>query len=61
MLQLSKDAIANDEFFLAMRLNAAALSMCSVTEPLISKCTIEAHELLGQYINDKTKSSIERN
>lgn len=55
MLQLSKEAVANDEFFLAMRLNVAALSMCTVVEPLVSKCSINAHELLNQYICDYIK------
>lgn len=59
MLQLSKTAIANDEFFLAMRLNVAAWSMCTVTEPSISKCAIKAHELLERYICDSIKSDID--
>lgn len=53
MLQLSKTAIANDEFFLAMRLNVAAWSMCTVTEPSISKYAIKAHKLLERYIYDR--------
>lgn len=59
MLQLSKEAIANDKFFLAMRLNVAARSMCTITEPLISKCSIKAYELLEQYICDSIKSNID--
>jgi hypothetical protein len=59
MLQLSKDVITNDEFFLAMRLNIAALSMCTVAEPSISTCAIKAHELLKRYFSDSIKSNID--
>lgn len=59
MLLLSEEAIANDEFYLAMRLKVAAWSMCTVSEPSISKCAIKAHELLEQYICDNIKSNIE--
>nr|WP_295684460.1 hypothetical protein [uncultured Lachnoclostridium sp.] len=55
MLQLSKEAIENDEFFLVMRLNVAARSMCTITDPLISQCAIKAHEMLKQYIYDSIK------
>lgn len=57
MLQLSKEAIANDQFFLAMRLNVAARSMCTVIEPLVSQCAIKAYELLEQYISDSIKGN----
>jgi len=46
------DAIVNDEFFLAMRLNIASRSMCTVIDPLISDCSRNAYELLEQYICD---------
>ncbi len=52
MLQLSKQAIEEDQFFLAMRLNVAARFMRTAKEPLISQCAIKAHELLKQYISD---------
>ena len=55
MLQLSKEAIENDEFFLAMRLNVAAQSMCTSVESLISKCSINACDILNRYICDKIK------
>lgn len=60
MLQLSKEAIENGQFFLAMRLNLAARSMCTVAEPLVSRCAIKAHELLEQYISDNIKGNTDR-
>jgi len=59
MLQLSKEAIANDEFFLAMRLNVAARSMCTLVDPLASKCAIDAYELLSEYVRDYIKRDAE--
>jgi len=55
MLQLSKEAVANDEFFLATRLNAAARTMSTVVEPLASQCAKEANKLLDNYIHDRMK------
>lgn len=58
MLQIAKDAIANDEFFLAMRLTIAARYMCTLVDPLVSKCAIEAHEQLEQYISEYIKRDV---
>jgi len=58
MLQLSKEAIEDDEFFLAMRLNLAAQAMCTLANPLASKCAIEAYELLNQYFDRLTATRI---
>jgi hypothetical protein len=55
MLQLSKEAIASDEFFLVMRLSVAAQSMCTLIDPLASESAKEAYELLNQYISDHIK------
>lgn len=59
MLQLSKEAIANNEFFLAMRLNVASRSMCTLVNPLASQCAIDAYELLSEYVLDYIKRDTE--
>lgn len=53
MLNLAEEAIANNNFFLVMRLVHAAKEMCGAVEPLVSKCACKANKLLNEYIKKR--------